>query len=155
MQYEAHVNLAIFQLQEGQLEEAIKSADRAIAAAPRFALAHQVRGRVLVKMGRADDSAISLNTAAGLDPKNPSVLLEAGNVCMRAAHYAEALEHFKGLSALIPNRWEPLSGQARAYMGLHRYQDAGRAIDLALKLAPGERSLLELARQVEQIKEGG
>ena len=148
--FEAHINLASYYLGEGQEEEALDFADRAVALAPSLGQAHYTQGRVLRKLGRNQEAADSLNNAVRLDVRNRKFLLEAGNACIRAKRFSDALEHFSALSDLMPSRWEPWFGRARANFGLRQYGDAERAIEAALDLAPDEPRLLDIARQLAE-----
>ena len=69
---------------------------------------------------------------------------------MRTKRFSDALDRYRALSVLLPSRWEPWFGRARANLALGRLDDAEKAIKTALGLAPDEPRLLGIARQLAQ-----
>jgi Tfp pilus assembly protein PilF len=61
---------------KGDLPQALRDCERAVALAPDLALAHASRGDVLAAMGRADAAAEAYRDALDLEPE-PSVREQA------------------------------------------------------------------------------
>ena len=69
---EAHARLALIMFLKGAHEEAIHSADTAIAISPNCAEAHGVKGAALVHHGRRAEGREALNQCFSPDPRDPA-----------------------------------------------------------------------------------
>lgn len=95
-------------LDQGQVEAALQDFDKAIAAQPGFALAHNNRGRALALLRRQQEALDSFETALSLDPALPDAFGAAAQLALhlcdwkRVATIAAELPHHIDRSENIP-----------------------------------------------------
>jgi len=145
----------------GKLEEAAKrlealaqqSHDPAALRAEMLAQAAQAWLRAdKVELALAD-----LDTALGLVPNQPDLLLDKAMAMAQAAHYQEAEEALSRLLTLQPNRVEAMVLRGSAYRILDKLDLAKADIARALVIEPDQPdALLErgMIRRVEDNKAG-
>lgn len=75
----------------GDYAGALAAADRAVAADPKRADAHFLRGRMLLKLGRGSEAEAAMIRAAALDGGNPRILDGLGHVNALAGRTERAL----------------------------------------------------------------
>ena len=146
--FETYINLAACLLRQKRFSGALQYIDRAVELSPTAAQAHLTRGLILMQQRKNEMALEALTTAAGLDARNPKVVQELANVCARLGRLPEALGHYRALAKLLPTRWEPHFGAARALYGMGWLDEALAATNQGLALAPRESSLLAMARQI-------
>lgn len=89
-------HLALALSAAGREDDAARAADEAVALAPESAVAHLVRGRVLLDAGRLEEAGASLDRALAVEPAN---LVSRG---WRAVAHFDRGEVASGLSLLSP-----------------------------------------------------
>jgi protein O-GlcNAc transferase len=95
-------------LNQGLPQGALQDFDKAIAAQPGFALAHNNRGRALALLGREQDALESFERALSLDPTLPDAFGAAAQLALhlcdwkRAETIARDLPHHISLGENIP-----------------------------------------------------
>ena len=146
--FETYINLAACLLRRERLSGALQYIDRAVELSPTAAQAHLTRGLILMQQRENELALEALRTAAGFDAGNPKVIQELANVYGRLGRVPEALEHYRALAKLVPTRWEPHFGAARALYGMGRLDEALAAANQGLALAPQEPRLLSMARRI-------
>lgn len=149
-----HRGLALRKL--GRKEEAVASCDRALQSNPDLALAWFTKGMLLgVEMQRFPEALASLekakdlghNAQAAIDHcrarlaesqpvPTPAALRQQGRELLAQGNPAAALACFEKALESGPKAPEDLCGKSLALTALGRHQDALRAYDEAMKLAP-------------------
>lgn len=146
--FETYINLAACSRRQERLGDALQYIDRAVELSPTAAQAHLTRGLILMQQGENDLAYYALTTAIGLDARNSKAVQELANVCGRLGRLSEALKQYRRLAKLLPTRWEPHFGAARALHAMGRLDEALEAANQGLALAPQEPRLLAMARQI-------
>lgn len=106
---ECYLGMASAETQLGQLDEALKSADKAIqhASNDQFLIAsHALKGRILLNMGddpkKLKASEAEYRTATQLDPKYATIHLSLGIVLLRESLEKEGIEELNTYLRLDP-----------------------------------------------------
>jgi len=63
-----YMNLAVLDMREGRLADALRAADEAVRTGPRLGLAHYYRGQALEKLDRKEDAARAYRDALAMHP---------------------------------------------------------------------------------------
>jgi tetratricopeptide (TPR) repeat protein len=100
------VNAARAQLQEGDVEGAMVTLDRALKLSPRLAAAHFFRATALKALGRYGEALEHLRVAAGQYPRDRVVLNQIGRVQFLERRFDEAIESFSRTLAVDPEDLE-------------------------------------------------
>lgn len=98
---------------EGKTEEAIDHLRRAIALYPRYLVAHNDLGALLLDAGRLDQAEEELRAASLIDPKAFNPILNLGIVLTKKGQWQLAKETLQEGTSL-----QPRSAAARFYLGL-------------------------------------
>jgi Tfp pilus assembly protein PilF len=94
---EAVLDAAVDALREGRAEEALRTADDALAIDPDLSRAHHVRSLALEQLKRIPEARRAAESAAALDPESPAIQEQLGGLLLdeqpaRAeVHYRESL----------------------------------------------------------------
>jgi len=137
---EARSWLGFTLLLAGDHKGALVEAERALALSPNLAIAHAVRGGILIYSGRPKDGVAALQQYLRLDPRDPFVgtyLLQVSIGHYFSGDYETAVEVVKQVIRSYPGnplsyRWLPAAlGQ------LGRIDEAKEALQEALTVAPG------------------
>ncbi|HEY3452864.1 MAG TPA: tetratricopeptide repeat protein [Myxococcales bacterium] len=132
---EALVLRALVQEGSGELEQAIATLSKAVAAAPSAAFTHYQLGRALCVSGRFDQAVAELQAAARIDPKAVVVAYALGVAHEAAGKKGEAIAAYTHALALDPRF-------ADGYLTLADVLcEVGRE-DMAAKLLAQGRALL-------------
>ncbi len=95
-----------------------------------------------------DSSAYFLKTAHALAPDNVQVLEQLAVVLFARANFQDALEAFKKLTELEPNRKEYWISVGDIYIQLQKFSDAIAPYEKATELDPGDVKLWEVLRDL-------
>ncbi len=143
----------------GQLEAAESAYRRAVSLAPASPRAHYSLGRLLQRQGKKEEAERELATHHALYERGRQ-LVSAADATDAAASFAwaelnagraaEALRRFQAL----PEGPEALRGQALALQRLQRHEEAVRALERALQLAPDD-ARVELLLAAERSRTEG
>lgn len=118
------------------------AADQALALNPDLAIAHVALGNALADGGKRTDAAVAFEKARDLDPRNPGALLGLATLANAAGDRAGAESLFQKAMDTAQGSWIPYQVAGRFYYGIQRYDDALRAWDRALELAPRNARVL-------------
>jgi serine/threonine-protein kinase len=101
------------------LSEGLRYADRAVAASPRTAAFHHMRGWILAEMLRSDDALAAYRRALALDPGRAVTWLHIARVHRSERRLAEALPALDSAIAIEPDLGQALPDRAlvRALVG--------------------------------------
>jgi Flp pilus assembly protein TadD len=128
------------------------------AALERFLASHAVRpqqrelnaqiGAVYERLGRADEARRAFSKELELDEDNARALLGLGKLELTAGNHDSALEYLLASAASEEYNPDTHFRLAQTLAALHRTDDALRALDRALRQAPGHPEALKLRQQL-------
>ena len=101
----------------GHEEDALSSAERALAIDPGLAEAHCIKARYLEEDGRTDEAEKQIRTAQKLDPESWEVNREAGRMLFRHGHVRDAIPFFAKAAALNDTDWQNAGMLITSYLG--------------------------------------
>ena len=111
-----------------KLREGAEASGKAIDLDPGFALAHGVRGALLVDPGRAEEGLQALEVACRLDPSDQWSRYEKGRALMESGRAAEAVDVFEQAAAGEGElAWSGCAGRVLALRRSGRTEEAQRA----------------------------
>ena len=94
-------NLARLYVVENRLDEALENASKAAEIKPRFAMAHDLKGVVLEKMGRLEQAILAYEAAVKIVPEEVRFNYNLAVALFKAGGYARAKELFLGISGKV------------------------------------------------------
>ena len=130
-------SLGITLQQQGRLEEALKSFDKAVQLRPDDAELWARLGTVLLDLKRPADALLSLQHALNLDPRHLDAAYKSASVFCRLGRFEEALRHCNLCNELQPNNAFVLQMRGTALRGLRRFEEYLADSRLAHTLDPG------------------
>ncbi|SYZ74147.1 hypothetical protein TRIP_C60417 [Candidatus Zixiibacteriota bacterium] len=95
-----------------------------------------------------DSSAYYLKTAHRLEPDNGQILEQLAVVLFARANFTDALEAFKKLTELEPNRKEYWISVGDIYIQLQKFKEAIPPYEKATELDPGDIKLWEVLKDL-------
>lgn len=144
----AVVTLSFTFQQMGSNALALAHAERAIALSSNTALPYIARANALVGMERDDEALAALETAASIDPQNPDILTEMGDVRLLNLHQpAAAIEIYRRALALDPTLTQVWVRLADVLLHEKQTNEAQAAIQKLQALAPNEPALKKLLQR--------
>lgn len=99
----AYIQIALEDLKNGDYQQGLKYAQKAIALAPGNFIAHVACGRLWLNLNNTDKALIELRTAVKLSPKSPDAHFALSRALFRAGNKPEAAKEqaeFERLKAL-------------------------------------------------------
>ena len=135
--YRVHIVLSNLYIMQGENDEAISSARRALELCPGGAFAHAVLGTALRYACRFSESVQFREQAIKLDPFPTA--LEFRNLALaysRAGRYDDAISVYKKALHMNPNDWAVHYGLVEAYAKLNRKEEARMAAEELLRARP-------------------
>jgi tetratricopeptide (TPR) repeat protein len=136
------VNLAQLLVSAGKDEESLILTERAEELHPGLSLVAAYRGRILEKIGRADEAFVWYSKAVQRDPQALMPLTRLGAAYVARQDWATARDYFERSLRVVPTtapntlRTELHVGLGRAFAGLKRWTDAQREYRRALSFTP-------------------
>ena len=109
----------------GNLDQAIKLYEQAVALDPLRTNSYSGLGYLLYVGGRYDEARLALQKALDLNPQAPLVHLTLNRILIAERKPQQALAEIEK----EPNEWGKFTGQALAYHALGREQDSNAALD--------------------------
>jgi adenylate cyclase len=89
----------------GKDEDALASAERALAVNPNLPEALCIKARYLEEEGRSEEALQQIRTALKLNPESWEVNREAARMLFRHGSFAEAIPHFEKAGSLMDSDW--------------------------------------------------
>lgn len=140
-------------------DRALEACDRAIAIDPDFAPAHQIRGAVLIDLGRFPEALASLRRAIEITPDYPNAHLGIGVCLIRTGDREGGLAAFDRCLAAEPANVDARYRRGQVLVSLKRDAEALDDFDVALRVNPHHpeallaraRSLVTLSRLQEAL----
>lgn len=102
--FQAYLSRGLLRLHRGNLEEAVADLDQAIKLAPDLAMGVMYRGLAKEQIGLTSQANQDALQAARMDPKNPSILLNLGNMLEHQGDPRSALRVYTDALKLNPPR---------------------------------------------------
>ena len=118
------------------LEAARSAAERALQLNPQLASAHVWHGRILAESGKQTEAVTELQTAVGLDARDPAAYRELANVYRMQRRFSDAERVFKQAVAARPGDWMGHSYLAIFYSSQQRHQEAESQFRKVIELTP-------------------
>jgi tetratricopeptide (TPR) repeat protein len=138
---EAHTNLGNALRGCGQLEEARRCHQQALALRPDYADAHNNLGCALQELGRVEQAVASYRRAIALNSDFVTAHGNLGAALRLCGAHAEAIDHFRHAASLRPDAAELHRRLASALMDLGRFDEAAASYRDALAVDPGAAAL--------------
>jgi adenylate cyclase len=123
----------------GDYEGALAEAERALATTPNLAFAHQALGAALIFSGRPKEGVAALEKSIRLDPREPRSANRLNQLAMGlyfAREYAAAVEVAKRAVRSYPDFPLPYRSLAAALGQMGRAEEAQKALETAIAIAP-------------------
>jgi tetratricopeptide (TPR) repeat protein len=128
--------LSVCQFNGHQYQNALDSADRAIALSRDFAEAHNNRGNALNRLGRHQEALSAFETALALKPRDAELHINIANVLRDLGQADAALTKIDRAIALNPAITEAHCNRGNVLQDLGRHADAIESYDHALAINP-------------------
>ena len=116
-------NRAATLMKEQHAKEAVTHLQKAIAAYPKFVMAHNTLGLAYIELGDSHAKE-EFEEAAKLDPKFPGSFLHLGMLALSANDFVTADSNLEKAATLAPNDPKTLAALAFAQNGDHKYAEA-------------------------------
>jgi CHAT domain-containing protein/tetratricopeptide (TPR) repeat protein len=156
---EVWLNQGFEQWNNGDLEAAIISWDKATEIRPDYHEAWYNRGLVLVNLGQYEEAIASYDKALELKPDDGESWLMQGSVLSYLGQFAEAIASFDRVIELESGDYDAWHNRGDALDNLGRHEEAMASYDKALEIKPNNGDswysrgivLLDLGRHEEAI----
>jgi tetratricopeptide (TPR) repeat protein len=99
----AHYNLGTALTLAGNIDEAIRSYEEALALRPEYGLAHNNLGAILFRRGQLEPALFHLKEAVRLDPRNADALDNLGRLDRRLGDFGAARQLFEDATRARPD----------------------------------------------------
>lgn len=153
-QFGVWLNLATAEAGLGNLPEARKAIDRAVALAPGQARGHLTRAEICAKQRDLVAARESALKAVELEPEDAQAFLILAEANTRLGQPAEACAAFERVNALNAKFLPSRVSAASLYLSAGRFQDAERLIMEAEAIAPGHERVVQVRSRLEQLRRG-
>jgi tetratricopeptide (TPR) repeat protein len=138
----AAFELALGQFQEGRLTESLALCTQILRTIPDHADATHLSGMIHARTGNNEQALLLLRAAEKLNPENPAVLANLGNVLSSLRRFDEALSCYDRATTLLPTAGEIHSLRGNALRKSGQFEAALAAYVKALALNPGDAETL-------------
>jgi tetratricopeptide (TPR) repeat protein len=134
-------NLASALKQQGRIDEAIKSLDRALVLQPDYAEGWYGLGELLQQQKRLDEAIMSYDVALKCKPTYREAANASGLLYFETKRYEEALARFTRSLEIEPNQPGAFNYISRCHWALRRFEEALTNGYKAIALAPDHPEL--------------
>ncbi len=128
--------LGIIAAQTNRMTEAAELLQRAAAARPRDAMAHNNHGNALRSLGRCEEALQAYGRALALDPDDADLHYNRGNVLRDLKRHAEAADSYRRALAFRPEHVAACNNLGNAERDLGHFEEALRSYRRALAQQP-------------------
>jgi serine/threonine-protein kinase len=143
---------------EGRFDDALSQVQRAIQLRPQYWANHDALGYISLRAGKLPDAVVAYTKVTELKPDDNSGYQQLGTAYQLAGDYAHARVNYERAISLGPNA-NAYSNLGFIYYAERRYEDAVRAFNDAIRLAPKRHvyhrnlgdAYLKLGRKAEAI----
>lgn len=123
-------------LAKGEMQEAQKYDEEALAAYPEYADALTMRAVIKLDAGKSDEALADLDAATKSDSTNTKALLVMAACYNTQKKFDEAIRTLNRAAQLAPNAWQGFYEMAKAEFGKTNYQEALKWLERAQAAAP-------------------
>ncbi|HYF14901.1 MAG TPA: tetratricopeptide repeat protein [Phycisphaerales bacterium] len=116
--------IALQALLAGNRDKALKHVDRSLSLTDKIARAWVLRGRVMLERGQLEESSLSFDKAAELEPKNAEVPYYRGVLAERVQRKEDALLAYTEAARLDPLRPQYALAAAEMMIDMERLEEA-------------------------------
>ena len=135
-QAEAHNELGLARMDDGNLKAATAAFRRALSLQPDYVEAHNNLALALHRQGEYDEAAARLRRALELEPQSIKVMSNLGMILRAQGRAAEAVETYRAALALDPREPVTLTNLGSALIDLSRHEEAIACFREAIAVAP-------------------
>ncbi len=139
---EALYYVALVACQEGQFQQGIDLAKRALSLGEPQARVHNLIGKAHERLKQFTEAARAYDAAIALDPNFAEAHGNRANLAAQAGFPEEALKSFERALALSPTATEDWINRGALLHELGRYAEALESFEKALMLAPDEAHIM-------------
>ncbi len=132
----AHYNLGVVLVDEGRLEEAQPSFERAIRLKPDYDEAYYNLGLSLAQRGRVEEAVANFARALAIDPQNAETHNNMGGALLRLGRADKAIGHFEEALRLNPEKVTARNNLGSALAALGKSPEAIVHFRRALEIDP-------------------
>lgn len=136
------VLLSNIQMQKGDFDAAIATADRIISQSDGTAVGHNARGAALHRAGRIEEAIVAYSAAIELSTDYVSARRNRGMLYLETKKFDLALVDLEQVLARTPNDAGGKFMYARAMLGLERAGDALISFDQLTRVLPGSVNVM-------------
>ncbi|HVP72792.1 MAG TPA: tetratricopeptide repeat protein [Phycisphaerales bacterium] len=136
----------------GQLDEALREIDRAIARYPDAGEYHLMRGRILLEQAKLEQSLDAFTTALEKNPKLADAHYYAGVIYQRWSDDEQAHTCYQAAFDLQPEKVHYLLASAEALVAMGEFDRAEELIDPKMAYFEHNASLRQLQAQIAMLK---
>ena len=129
--------IAVVAMQDGQYDEGIKLALRALAAGPPQARTHNMLGQAYLRLGKNREALEAFDRALAVDPDFADAVGNRAGILAELGHFQEAVSGFDRALKLRPDSVEDWCNRGAALQALGLAEEALASYDRAVLLAPG------------------
>lgn len=130
----AYMNRGLTFVGKGQLDEAIKDFDKAVALNPSFYEAYSNRGGAFEKMGRLDRAVEDFNRAIALNPRYANAYFNRGVAYGKAGSYDDSIASFNKSLEIDPGKVDAYVSRGVSYALMGQQEKALTDFNMAIEL---------------------
>lgn len=123
----------------GQLEQALETFERVLAADPKAEAALGAKASTLLVAQRPQEALLAAEELVRCNPTNPDGYFLAGQTLMQLGRFAKAADAFTHAIRYNPHDAAFYQGRARCYLALNRHHEATDDQEYAARLAARSR----------------
>ena len=125
----------------------------AIKQRPEVPEVYIFRADALMALGKNDSAVKDYTQVLKLDPNNALAYYNRGTIYLSKDYdYKKALKDFDAVLVLAPRYVSAYINRSLALMGLKRYEDSEKDLDVALKLAPTDAGVYRALAVVSRVQ---
>jgi len=148
-----YLNLSELQYRNGDFADALASVERAIELNPADAVPRELRGNILVSLGRQDDAIAAYREALSRSPKQLSALYQLGRLHATRGEWEEAANALEQIVALNPDAAAIWGTLASVRIQLRQPDRAQAALDRAAAgLPPDHEQVRQLQQNIDRLR---
>ncbi len=148
------INLATVQRALGNLPEARRAIDRAVALSPDQSLGQLTRAEICMLQGDTPAARESGLRVCELEPRNAQAFLMVAEASVKLGLTAEACAAFEQVNRLNKRFLPSRVSAASLYISVGRLADAERLIREAEEIDPSQARVIQIRSRIQQAKRG-
>lgn len=137
-----------------EVRKAVGMLERVIAEVPDWWNAQWFYGKGQMALGNHSAAHAAFRQAYRVEKNVEAILRELAGACLELRRFTEAVDVAQAAVALDPSNAEALGNLAVAFLLAGQLMPARKAIDAAIKLAPGDRINRTIDRVLREVETG-